>query len=87
MGNQAVVQSVVVAQSALDPSQTVQKLALFNEDGETLEVTDLAAGVTGADIVLTGYEAVTGDDLAATDTVNAALAKLEARVAALESPS
>lgn len=52
-----------------------QKVA--TEGGETTEP-------TGADIVLTGYAAGTAGAVAATDSVNAAIAKLEARLAALE---
>ncbi|MGU3399233.1 hypothetical protein ACLBWS_05740 [Brucellaceae bacterium D45D] len=39
---------------------------------------------TGAQLVLTGYAAGTAGAVAAADTVNAAIAKLEARIAALE---
>ncbi|UEM46153.1 hypothetical protein SEA_PINKCREEK_93 [Mycobacterium phage Pinkcreek] len=46
----------------------------------------LSANVTlgGGDVALTGYAAGTAEPVAATDTVNAAIAKLEARIAALE---
>lgn len=39
---------------------------------------------TGAQVPLTGYAAGTAGPVAAADTVNAAIAKLEARIAALE---
>lgn len=39
----------------------------------------------GSEVSLTGYTAVAADDVEATDTINAAIAKLEARIAALES--
>ena len=39
---------------------------------------------TGADVVLTGYTAEDAGEVSATDTANAAIAKLEARIAALE---
>lgn len=41
---------------------------------------------TGAQIALTGYTAGSAGNVAAADTVNAAIAKLEARIAALETP-
>ncbi|ACH62773.1 hypothetical protein SEA_CACTOJAQUE_97 [Mycobacterium phage Cactojaque] len=46
----------------------------------------LSANVTlgGGDVALTGYAAGTAEPVSATDTVNAAIAKLEARIAALE---
>jgi|SRR5690606_4823664 hypothetical protein len=46
----------------------------------------LSSNVTlgGADLALTGYTAGTAGDLAASDTINAAFAKLEARIAELE---
>ncbi len=40
----------------------------------------------GSAVVLTGYASGSADDLSATDTVNEAFAKLEARIAALETP-
>lgn len=40
---------------------------------------------TGTQVTLTGYTAGTAGAVAAADTVNAAIAKLEARIAALES--
>lgn len=40
--------------------------------------------LTGADIKLTGYTAVTGGKLAATDTINAAMNKLDTAVTALD---
>ena len=60
--------------------QTVYEMKFV--DDEDLEVS--GDGSTGADVVLTGYEAVDDDDIEATDTVNEALAKLAARVQALE---
>lgn len=48
---------------------------------DTARIPDLA----GSKIILTGYTAQTGAAVVATDTVNKAIAKLEARIAALES--
>lgn len=44
------------------------------------------AGPTGSQVSLTGYVAGTAAAVAAADTVNAAIAKLEARIIALETP-
>lgn len=41
-------------------------------------------GQSGADVLLTGYTPEVAGAVAATDSVNAAIAKLEARIAALE---
>lgn len=43
-----------------------------------------SAAATGAEVVLTGFTTGEADDVAATDTVNEAIAKLQARIAALE---
>lgn len=52
----------------------------------TVNGSALSANITldGADLALTGYAIGTAAPVAATDTVNAAIAKLEARIVALE---
>jgi hypothetical protein len=64
-------------------------VALFFFDGTVLHLTgvysSIAESQTGANIVLTGYVPVTGNILA-TDTLNEAIAKFEARIEALETP-
>lgn len=82
MGNQMVTQAVVVSQTAIKPSQTTEKIAFFTEAGVPIDV-DPAASVTGADVVLTGMVAGTATEVAATDTVNEAIAKLQAQITAL----
>lgn len=51
---------------------------------EALETSGGGEAPTGADVILTGYSAGAAGNVAATDTANAAIAKLEARIAALE---
>ena len=81
--NQAVTQAVVTTQSEINQSQVTERIAFFDEDGNPVNVAD-AAAPTGASVTLTGYESGSSGDVAATDSVNAAIAKLEARIAALE---
>jgi hypothetical protein len=74
-----VVQAVVVPSGTFNNQQMPMKLAFYNEDGTPYDLGN------GAEVVLTGYViSPTGGALAATDTVNQALAKLEKRVATLE---
>lgn len=54
-------------------------LALVDDTGE-------AWAPSGAEVKLTGYTTGTAGSIADTDTINQALAKLEARVDALENP-
>jgi hypothetical protein len=61
-------------------SQTVTRVALLGPTGVPI------SSLTGAGIVLTGYAPVAAAAVSATDTVNAAIAKLEARIIDLETP-
>lgn len=54
-------------------------LALVDSSGE-------AWAPSGAEVKLTGYTTGSAGNIAATDTINQALAKLEARIADLETP-
>lgn len=77
MGNQTVTQGILTDQESFRANQGVEKIALFNADGTAL---DLAALQTGEDIVLTGYTiAGSYSAVAATDTINEAIGKLEAK--------
>jgi len=78
---QATEQVVVVAQSSINPRQTVTRMALFESDGSPVS-TLLAEVPDGGDVVLTGYTSTSAAAVAATDTVNAGIAKLEARTLA-----
>jgi len=83
MGSQGVTQAVVVTNSTsapIRPNQTLEQMALFTEAGVAINLP-----AKGSDVLLTGYSAQTAGALSATDTVNKALAKLEARIAELES--
>lgn len=69
----------VVTQDAIKPNMGVQQVALFDASGNPLIVVQTAAVMP-----LTGYTAGSSTAaLAATDTVNAALAKLANRIDAL----
>ena len=84
MGNQTVTQGIITDQEAFRANQGVEKIALFDANGDPL---DLAALQTGEDIVLTGYVIDgTGGAIADTDTILEAIAKLEKRIADLETP-
>jgi hypothetical protein len=77
-------QAVVTSQTSIDSSQVVEPIALFNADGTPVAL-DAMQLQTGADVVLTGYVAGIEDPVSPTDTVNEAIAKVEAvAVAAAE---
>jgi hypothetical protein len=76
VGYQKVTQAIVKPQSSMTEFQGTEQIALFDEAGEPLT---LAADT----IKLTGFTTGTSGDLAASDTINEALAKLEARIVAL----
>lgn len=74
--NELQLQATVVSKSAPTNGHGVLNIALFNPNGTPY--TDTTATAT---LVLTGYAiAETGSAVAATDTVNAAIGKLEKRV-------
>jgi len=77
---------VVTTQVALKPHQKIETIALFDENGDPIDVSSLTVQ-TGDDTLLTGYEiAVAAAAVAATDTINEAIGKLEKRVDDLENP-
>jgi hypothetical protein len=83
MSNTASTQLVVVEKTAnmLPRNEAeVRYVSLYDEDGHPISSSEQ----DGSEVLLTGYTSQSADDLAAGDTVNEALAKLEARVAALE---
>lgn len=62
-----------VTQAAPDPSIHIQPVAFFDSTGAPITI-------TGTDDVLTGYSVVVGrTDVAATDTVKAAIQKVEGK--------
>jgi predicted component of type VI protein secretion system len=79
--NQVVEQAVIVTQASIKSGQTVTQIALFESDGSPVS-TLLAEVPDGGDILLTGFTTGSAAALAATDTVNEAFAKLQARTLA-----
>jgi hypothetical protein len=81
MENQETSQLVVVSQATVDPELGLGRVALFDESGDPIATDDLvkATPPTGEDVLLTGFEAGTVDDVEATDTINEAIAKVEAK--------
>jgi hypothetical protein len=80
MNTQPVRQVTPVLIAAVRKNWPVEKLAFVKSDGTPFDpsVVNVATGV------LTGYTAHAVGNVAATDTVNIAIAKLEARIAVLE---
>lgn len=70
----AIVQQLqAVSQATVDPSIHIQPVAFFDAEGNPVSL-------TGTDDVLTGYTAVVGrTNVAATDTVKAAIQKVEGK--------
>lgn len=82
MGDMVVKQACLTAQGSIDPNRVVEKLAIFNADGTPYEGLT-SETQTGADILLTGLVAGTDAAVAATDSVNEAIANLQAQIDAL----
>lgn len=77
----AVSQAVVVSGAVIDPNQATARIALFDEAGDPIDLDAIdASPQTGDDVLLTGFEAGSAGAILATDTVNEALAKVEATV-------
>lgn len=71
-------QVMIVEQATINSGQCVTRMALFETDGSPVS-TILAEVPDGGDILLTGFTAGSAAALAATDTVNGAFGKLQAR--------
>lgn len=81
MESQDTMQAILITRATVNPNQTLERLALFDESGDPV---DTLESVGGGDVVLTGFvPAPVGSPVAATDTVNQAIAKLEALIADL----
>lgn len=80
--NRVVRQFMVVSQAAMKPNQEYGEVALFGTDGAPVSVTAFTG--TGATVPMTGYAGHAAGNVAAADTLNDAVGKLEARVLALE---
>lgn len=77
------VKQIVVSQTTMDSNQISEKAALFNEAGTPVGYFT-EESVTGADVLLTGYTSGTATPVAASDTANQAIAKVEAQAAVHE---
>lgn len=73
---------ILVGEKQLEGDQTVYRLRYVDDDD--LEIANPVD--TGADVKLTGYTAQSAGNVLATHSVNVAIAKLEARIVALETP-
>lgn len=78
INNQMAVQAVVVPRDTYNNAQTPMRLALFSEDGTPINLK------SGSDVVLTGYTEQSAGPVQESDSVIQAIAKLEARITALE---
>lgn len=82
--NQIVLQAVLTPTDTLNPTQHTARLALFDEEGNAVEpMTEIP---TGDDIELTGLTTGPVEAIASTDTVNEAMAKLQAQIDDLTTP-
>lgn len=75
-------QMIVVSQAAVRANQETSDVALFAPDGSPVVTTAFTG--TGATVPMTSYAGHAAGNVAAADTVNDAIGKLEARIAALE---
>jgi hypothetical protein len=76
---QAVTQAILVVQPSMQNGKATEKIALFDSAGNPVTMPEI-----GSAILLTGYTTHAVGSVLATDTVNVAIAKLEARIAVLE---
>lgn len=86
MGDLSVGQAILVSQAAVDGGRALEKIALFDATGTPIATDDLVAAnpPTGEDVLLTGMSAGEAAAVTATDTVNEAIAKLQAQYDALD---
>jgi hypothetical protein len=78
--HQKVTQAQLVTEATMNKNQGTERIALFDATGAP--ITPQTAPDTGASVLLTGYTTHAAGAIAAGDSVNVALAKLEARLAA-----
>lgn len=71
--------------NSLDASKLTGTLSMDRIGAETITNAKLASGIVGTKVVLTGYSAQSATNVIATDSVNVAIAKLEAKIADLQS--
>jgi hypothetical protein len=80
--NLGVTQAQLVSATSMREHQTVEQIALFDSTGTPVVLPAVAQ--TGNTVLMTGYTSHAVGSVAAGDTVDVAVAKLEARIAALE---
>lgn len=86
MSSQLIEQAIVVSsKTSLSPDRKTTQLALFDTSGDPVTYATEDHTHTGDEVIMTGYVGVSADAVAATDDVLTAIAKLEARISALES--
>lgn len=79
--NNPVRQVTPVLLTGLIPNHPIEKVGFFNSAGVPF---DPSVAPTAAAVLMTGYTAHAVGNVAAGDTLNQAMGKIEARVAALE---
>jgi len=80
--NQQPVQAVLVTQSVPLSNQQVMQIALFDSSGNPANGVTFDDMPLGSDIILTGFVAGTDTAVAATDNVNQAIGKVQAKATA-----
>lgn len=74
---------VVEGVSGINPNQLTERLILFDENGVPFDFSG-STPQTGANVFLTGYVPEEDYVVEATDTVNEAIAKIEAEIVSLK---
>lgn len=80
--NQQPVQAVLVSQPVPSSNQQVMQIALFDSNGNPANGITFDDMPLGSDIVLTGFVAGSDTAVAATDNVNQAIGKVQAKAIA-----
>src|SRR5678816_1875855 len=80
--NQQPVQAVLVTQLTPSPNQQTMQIALFDSDGNPANGITFDDMPLGSDILLTGFVAGSDTAVAATDNVNQAIGKVQAKATA-----
>lgn len=84
MSYQKTTQAMIVPGTTLNPLQGTERIALYDASGNPITLPQAAD--TASSVLMTGYTAHAVGNVAAGDTVDVAIAKLEARIAVLEAP-
>lgn len=87
--NQAISQVIVTTQATIDENELTSRMAFFSDEGEPFDIGsvgpqgeqgDPGPTATGDNVVLTGLTSGTATAPLATDTVNEAVANLQAEI-------